>query len=87
MASDPGGPGALTQSSGLRMRRPTGLCSHGSRKLRAPADRTLHAPADRTNHSGSTSASPASRSRRSHLVIPAERKNGTSWLATRIAPR
>src|ERR1700759_4272335 len=40
-----------------------------------------------TDHGGPTSARPAARSRRSHLVMPAERRNGTSWLATRIAPR
>ena len=38
-------------------------------------------------HSGSMTVRPVSRSRRSQRVIPAERRNGTSWLATRIAPR
>src|SRR5580658_399478 len=38
-------------------------------------------------HKGSMTVRPASRSRRSQRVIPAERRNGTSWLAATIAPR
>ena len=69
----PAGPDPPTQSSGLRSRQPTG---HGQPDT-----------GSRTSHGRPVSARPASRSRRSHLVMPAERRNGTSWLATRIAPR